>query len=151
MPDRVILTAAVTIDGYIARHNLEKVEWSKDLSLFKKQTMGSPVIMGSNTLKTISSELDGRDIILVGRNDEPEAILKKISSDKCFIIGGGKTYHRYINHLTHVYVTPHPYVFGKGVPLFDGEINTEISLDFQNLIEVDRSQGIFQYQYKVKR
>ena len=151
MPDRVILTAAVTIDGYIARHNLEKVEWSKDLSLFKKQTMGSPVIMGSNTLKTISSELDGRDIILVGRNDEPEAILKKISSDKCFIIGGGKTYHRYIDHLTHVYVTPHPYVFGKGVPLFDGEINTEISLDFQNLIEVDRSQGIFQYQYKVKR
>ena len=77
MPDRVILTAAVTIDGYIARHNLEKVEWSKDLSLFKKQTMGSPVIMGSNTLKTISSELDGRDIILVGRNDEPEATLKK--------------------------------------------------------------------------
>jgi len=37
------------------------------------------------------------------------------------------------------------------VPLFDGEINTEISLDFQNLIEVDRTQGIFQYQYKVKR
>ena len=151
MPDRVILTAAVTIDGYIARHNLEKVEWSKDLSLFKKQTMGSPVIMGSNTLKTISSELGGRDIVLVGRNDEPEATLKKISSDKCFIIGGGKTYHRYIDHLTHIYVTPHPYVFGKGVPLFDGEINTEISLDYQNLIEVDRSQGIFQYQYKVKR
>tara|TARA_A100001011_G_scaffold80807_1_gene83946 strand:+ start:5917 stop:6372 length:456 start_codon:yes stop_codon:yes gene_type:complete len=151
MPDRVILTAAVTIDGYIARHNLEKVEWSKDLSLFKKQTMGSPVIMGSNTLKTISSELDGRDIVLVGRNDEPEATLKKIYSDNCFIIGGGKTYHRYIDHLTHIYVTPHPYVFGKGVPLFDGEINTEISLDFQNLIEVDRTQGIFQYQYKVKR
>ena len=151
MPDRVILTAAVTIDGYIARHNLEKVEWSKDLSLFKKQTMGSPVIMGSNTLKTISSELEGRDIVLVGRNDEPEATLKKISSDNCFIIGGGKTYHRYIDHLTHIYVTPHPYVFGKGVPLFDGEINTEISLDFQNLIEVDRTQGIFQYQYKVKR
>ena len=151
MPDRVILTAAVTIDGYIARHNLEKVEWSKDLSLFKKQTMGSSVIIGSNTLKTISSELGGRDIVLVGRNDEPEATLKKIPSDKCFIIGGGKTYHRYIDHLTHIYVTPHPYVFGSGVPLFDGEINTEISLDFQNLIEVDRSQGIFQYQYKVKR
>ena len=88
---------------------------------------------------------------MVGRNDEPEATLKKISSDKCFIIGGGKTYHRYIDHLTHIYVTPHPYVFGKGVPLFDGEINTEISLDYQNLIEVDRSQGIFQYQYKIKR
>ena len=151
MPDRVILTAAVTIDGYIARHNLEKVEWSRDLSLFKKQTMGSPVIMGSNTLKTIPSELDGRDIVVVGRNDEPEVTLKKISSGKCFIIGGGKTYHRYIDHLTHIYVTPHPYVFGRGVPLFDGEINTEISLVFQNLIEVDRSQGIFQYQYKVKR
>lgn len=151
MPDRVILTAAVTIDGCIARHSLEKVEWSKDLSLFKKQTMGSPVIMGSNTLKTLPGELDGREVLVVGRNDDPEEVLRKVFSEQCFIIGGGKTYYRYINHLTHIYVTPHPYVFGKGVPLFDGEIKKELSLDFQNLIEVDGRKGIFQYQYKVKR
>ena len=40
MPDRVILIAAVTVDGYIARHNLEITNWSQDLKLFKNQTMG---------------------------------------------------------------------------------------------------------------
>ena len=44
MPDRVILIAAVTVDGYIARHNLEITNWSQDLKLFKDQTMGCPVI-----------------------------------------------------------------------------------------------------------
>ena len=37
MPDRVILIAAVTVDGYIARHNLEITNWSQDLKLFKDQ------------------------------------------------------------------------------------------------------------------
>ena len=39
MPREVILIAAVTIDGYIERHSLEVTSWSKDLSLFKKQTI----------------------------------------------------------------------------------------------------------------
>ena len=66
MPDRVILIAAVTIDGYVARHNLEKIDWSRDLGLFKEQTMGWPIIMGSNTLKTLPGELGGREVLVVG-------------------------------------------------------------------------------------
>ena len=50
----VILIAAITADGYIARHSNEIVSWSLDLHLFKKQTMGFPVIMGSNTKKTLN-------------------------------------------------------------------------------------------------
>ena len=42
----VILIAAITADGYIARHSNEIVEWSLDLQLFKEQTMGFPIIMG---------------------------------------------------------------------------------------------------------
>ena len=49
---KVILIAAITMDGYIAHENDEVISWSKDLKLFKKQTMGYPVIMGSNTEKT---------------------------------------------------------------------------------------------------
>ena len=52
MPTEVILIAAVTVDGYIARHNLEVISWSEDLHLFKEQTLGSPIIMGSNTHST---------------------------------------------------------------------------------------------------
>ena len=43
MPKEVVLIAAVTVDGFIARHSLEVTSWSKDLQFFKKQTMGFPV------------------------------------------------------------------------------------------------------------
>ena len=33
----VILIAAVTQDGFIARHPKETITWSQDLNLFKKQ------------------------------------------------------------------------------------------------------------------
>ena len=60
MPKKVILIAAVTLDGYIARHSLEITKWSKDIHLFKEQTYGYPVIMGANTVKTLQSELENR-------------------------------------------------------------------------------------------
>ena len=151
MPDRVILIAAVTIDGYVARHNLEKIDWSRDLGLFKEQTMGWPIIMGSNTLKTLPGELGGREVLVVGRKDDPEEILREVRPKQCFIIGGGKTYHKFIDYITHIYITPHPHVFGSGIPLFDGRVASELSLKFQKLIEVDGNNGIFQYQYRVNR
>ena len=150
MPDRVILIAAVTVDGYIARHNLEITDWSQDLKLFKVQTMGYPVIMGSNTFETLGNELDGRENIIVGRIDNPSQVLSNIKAEKCFVIGGGKTYLRFLKHITDLFITPHPYVFGSGVPLFSGKNIPEVRLDFQRLLEVNKSRGIFQYQYKVK-
>jgi len=149
MPKEVVLIAAVTVDGYIARHSLEVTKWSRDLELFKHQTMGNPVIMGSNTYKTLSKELVGRDTIVLNRKNKPEDILNKITSSRCFIIGGGKTYYRFSSFLTHIYITPHPVIFGRGVPLFDGENLKEIDLSFERIIEHDRESGIFQYQYKV--
>ena len=148
MPNEVILIAAVTVDGFIARHNREVTTWSKDLHLFKEQTLGHPVVMGSNTYGTLAAELEGREMIVVHRTDDPESILADIDSDRCFIIGGGKTYARFTPYLTHLYITPHPIVFGNGVPLFDGGI-PELNLSFQNMITIDKKDGIFQYQYKV--
>ena len=95
MPKEVILIAAVTVDGFIARHSLEVTSWSKDLRIFKKQTMGFPVIMGSNTDKTLSSNLRGRKKIVVGRKDNPKSVLTKIKEKRCFVIGGGKTFYRF--------------------------------------------------------
>ena len=76
-------------------------------------------------------------------------LYKKISSKKCFVVGGGKTFQRFADFLTHLYVTPHPYVFGRGISLFDGGLSSEISLEFQNLIEHNKKDGIYQYQYKI--
>jgi len=49
----VILIAAVTQDGFISRHAHETVRWSKDLRLFKEQTLGWPVIMGTHTFRCL--------------------------------------------------------------------------------------------------
>ena len=149
MPKEVVLIAAVTVDGFIARHHHEATTWSKDLHLFKKQTMGHPVIMGSNTHATFATELTERDIIVVHRNDDPKKTLSSIKADRCFVIGGGKTFVRFSSHLTHLFITPHPLVFGKGIRLFDGKM-AELRLSFQKLIPVDKNTGIFQYQYAIQ-
>ena len=150
MPKEVILIAAVTVDGFIARHNREVTTWSKDLRLFKEQTLGHPVVMGSNTYDTLAAELEGRRMIVFHRDDKPQTILNNIDEDRCFIIGGGKTYARFSSYITHLYITPHPFVFGKGIPLFDGEIPA-LNLVFQKMVTVDEMDGIIQYQYKVMK
>lgn len=148
MPSEVILIAAVTVDGKIARHSQEITTWSKDLHVFKAQTTGYPVVMGSNTYDTLSTELEGRDCIVVHRNDNPKNVLNQIKSDRCFIIGGGITYSRFAPYLTHLFITPHPFVFGQGISLFDNEIQP-LNLAFQKLVPIDEKGGIFQYQYMV--
>ncbi|MBU0529536.1 dihydrofolate reductase family protein [bacterium] len=144
----IILIVAITIDGYIARRSDEVISWSKDLKLFKKQTMGYPVIMGSNTEKTLAVELKGREKIVVHRNDDPKKILENLDAKKCFVIGGGKTYTKFAPFLTHMYITLHPIVFGKGIQLFSN-LKEELSLKFIRKITVDKTEGIFQFQYKV--
>ena len=150
MPNKIILIAAVTIDGFIARHSNEITKWTKDLHLFKKQTMGSSVIMGSKTFNTLSKELEGREVIVANRNDNPNEIISRISSKKCFIAGGGKTNSRFYSFLTHLYITPHPYIFGAGVKLFSDQIS-KLDLVFEKSVEVSKDDGVFQYQYKIKR
>ncbi len=146
---KVIGIAAITMDGFIAHHSLEKISWSKDLALFKKQTLNHSVIMGSNTSKTLAIELDNRHSIVVHREDDPKEILNKISGEKCFIIGGGKTFSRFANHLTHLYVTPHPLIFGKGIKLFESP-GGEIKLEFEKRVPVLPDEGIFQLQFIIK-
>jgi len=150
MPNEIILIAAVTVDGFIARHSNEITNWTKDLHLFKKQTKGHSVIMGPNTFNALSKELKGREVVVITRNDNPKEIIRGISSKKCFVAGGGKTNSRFYPFLTHVYITPHPHIFGEGVKLFSDQIS-ELELLFEKTIEVSKEDGIFQNQYKIKR
>lgn len=115
----VILIAAVTANGMIARNSDEVVGWSEDLSLFLEQTMGHAVIMGSNTANTLSADLKGREMIVVHREMKPENVLNQIDGVKCFVIGGARTYSRFAPHLTHLFLTFHPIVMKSGsLPLF---------------------------------
>ena len=146
----VILIAATTADGYIARHSNETVDWSLDLHLFKEQTMGYPVIMGSKTKKTLAFDLKGRNEIVVNRNDIRKTILDEIKADKCFVIGGGITFTRFSTHLTHLYITIHPLIFGKGVTLFPN-LKREMNLTLIKAFPVQERENLFQFQYKINR
>lgn len=146
----IILIAAITLDGFIARTSDEIIAWSKDLSLFKKQTMDYPVIMGSNTEKTLAVELKGREKIIFPRNDDPKEVLSKIVTDKCFVIGGGMTNAKFAPYLTHLFLTPHPLIFGKGIALFTN-LDIELKLELSKTIIVKETRDIVQYQYKVIR
>ena len=145
----VILIAAVTHDGFIARHEREVTSWTKDLWLFKKQTMGYPVIMGSNTWSCIKNELKNREVIVINRNHVAKEVLTNISSNKCFVAGGGRTNTKFFKELTHIYLTPHPLLFGSGVRLFH-DSKEELKLSQEKIISIDEKSGIYQYQYKIK-
>ena len=147
---KIILICATTLDGYIARHSNEITNWTKDLKLFKKQTMGYPVIMGSNTFKTLQNELTGRNVIVFHRNDNPNTIIKKLKTryKKIFIAGGGKTNERFMEYITDMYITPHPVMFGTGIKLF-GNNKLKIKTRLTKSIEIHESDGLLQYQFKI--
>ena len=145
----VILTAAVTANGMIAHHSHEVISWSEDLKLFREQTMGQTVIMGSNTARTLAMDLDGRQAVVVDRNADPEEVLRQIKTEECYVIGGSKTYSRFAPHLTHVYLTYHPYIFSTdSLPLFSG-LDRDLRLEFLNLVHVEAKKGIYQFRYEV--
>ena len=146
----VILIAAITADGYIARHSNEIVEWSLDLQLFKEQTMGFPIIMGSNTKKTLKTDLTGRKEIVVHRTDNPKEILAGIKASTCFVIGGGMTNALFSSYLTHLYLTVHPLIFAKGIKLFEG-LASEINLSLVQAVPIKGQKNLHQFQYKVSR
>ena len=136
--------------GYIARHSNEIVEWSLDLQLFKEQTMGFPIIMGSNTKKTLTTDLTGRKEIVVHRTDSPKEILAGIKASTCFVIGGGMTNTLFSPYLTHLYLTVHPLIFAKGIKLFEG-LATEINLSLVQAVPIKGQKNLHQFQYKVSR
>ena len=146
----VILIAAITADGYIARHSNEIVEWSLDLHLFKEQTMGCPIIMGANTKKTLKLNLSGRKEIVINRKDDPQEILNNLNAKTCFVIGGGKTNTLFSSYLTHLYLTFHPLIFAKGIKLFT-DLENEMNLSLMKVLPVKNQKNLYQFQYKVNR
>jgi hypothetical protein len=48
-----------------------------------------------------------------------------------------------------MYITPHPFIFGKGIRIFE-KFTNEINLQFQKIMTIDEGRGVYQYQYKVE-
>ena len=94
-----------------------KMPWhiKEDLLYFKNITTGHPVIMGSNTYKSIGKALPNRMNIVVSHKyvsgvitvptlKEAYSVAEK-TDNQCFIIGGAQLYKASINDVDTLYVT----------------------------------------------
>ncbi len=69
----ISLIVAVAENGVIGRDGALPWRLSSDLKVFRKLTMGKPMIMGRRTFQSIGKALDGRDNIVVTRDPVFEA------------------------------------------------------------------------------
>jgi dihydrofolate reductase len=65
----ITLVVAVADNGVIGRNGGLPWRLSSDLKTFRRLTMGKPLIMGRRTFQSLKKPLDGRDNIVVSRDD----------------------------------------------------------------------------------
>lgn len=103
----------------------EKMLWSlrDDLAYFKRITMGSPIVMGHRTWRSIGRPLPGRQNIVLSRQKDlvlegadvahsVEAVMALVAGrEELFVIGGGEIYRLFLPladalHITEVQASP---------------------------------------------
>lgn len=113
----IILIAAMARNRVIGKDN--KLPWHipEELQLFKKTTMGFPMIMGRKTFDSFPAPLPGRRHIVLSRNQEyqpdgceiatsmNQAIALCGDSTKVFIIGGAEIFSQSIDVATTIQLT----------------------------------------------
>lgn len=94
-----------------------------DLRLFRRLTMGKPVVMGRKTFESIGKPLDGRDNIIVTRNagfaaagilvrtsvgdaiEEAQRLAAQKAADEIMIIGGAEIFRETLPIADRIYLT----------------------------------------------
>jgi dihydrofolate reductase len=133
---RIYLVAAVAANGIIGANGRLPWRLPEDLKLFKRLTMGHPVIMGRRTWESLPGPLPGRENIVITRTPGYEAQGAAVASsfggaialcageDLAFVIGGTQ-------------------VFAEALPIANGLVMTEIHRDYEGdtwFPQWDRSQ-----------
>ncbi len=162
---KVIILAAVTADGMIARNDHHFPDWSgrADKKLFKEITMKSGVvIMGSRTFDVIGKPLNGRKNIVMTRNkdrpvgasnlvfsnDEPAEIIAGLAGENYSqaVIAGGSIINtlfvaqELVDELHLIYS---PVIFGKGIHLFTKELDLKLTVQKVENIGEQRLYVVF--------
>jgi dihydrofolate reductase len=145
---KVILIAAISVDGYIARRDDELIDWTskEDKKLFVELTkQAGVVVMGSKTFRTIGKALPGRHTIVYSRQElhEPNVELTQERPDQLIarlkrvdiaqtiaICGGRRVYDMFLKTdvVDELYLTIEPVVFGQGIHLADSPLNVPLRL-----------------------
>jgi dihydrofolate reductase len=135
---RVLLLAALTVDGMIARHAHDFNDWSsrEDKRLFFRTSKeAGVVIMGRATYETLPAPLPGRlHVVLTSRPDRaapagveftadpPARILARLAErgyTTAVLGGGARTYRAFLEAglVDELWLTIEPLAFGGGISL----------------------------------
>ena len=140
---RVLLLAALTVDGRIARHARELSDWTsrEDKRLFVRTSKEAGVIvMGHATYATLPAPLPGRLLVVLTRHptqqtpregveftaDAPAAVLEQLEArgyTTVVLAGGARTYRAFLTAglVDELWLTIEPVAFGMGIGLFGNE------------------------------
>ncbi|MFL5733843.1 MAG: dihydrofolate reductase family protein [Chloroflexia bacterium] len=154
---KIIMLAALTIDGKLARNSAHFVDWTsrEDKRIFSSTTrQAGALILGHNTYKTFPTPLPGRLHVvmtysLAGKesvpgeveytSDPPERIVASLEARGYTeaVVGGGSQVNSLFlqaNLVDEIWLTIEPAIFGLGVDLLHG-----IQFDLQaKLIHLER-------------
>lgn len=122
-PIHISLIVAVAKNGVIGHNGGLPWRLSSDLKIFRRLTMGKPMIMGRRTFQSLGKPLDGRDNIVVTRDlsfaspgidvacDLASALamarVKAVQRDvnEIMVIGGADIYRQVLPEATRLYWT----------------------------------------------
>ncbi|MCP4115735.1 MAG: dihydrofolate reductase [Desulfobacteraceae bacterium] len=165
---KVTMVMAMTLDGKIARDANHPANWTgkEDKKKFVEITRrAGAMIMGSRTFDTIGRALPGRKNIVMTRNKArkscgdliftdkpPRLILEELSRQgygEVALIGGTviNSLFAKANLIDEVCVTVVPILFGRGLSLFDLEMDTRLELVDTEVI----GEGSLVLRYRVNK
>ncbi|MFW2366296.1 MAG: dihydrofolate reductase [Desulforhopalus sp.] len=113
----IILIAAMAKNRVIGRDNQLPWHIPEELQLFKKTTMGYPMIMGRKTFESFPAPLPGRRHIVLSRNRDympkggeyatslNDALQLCGQIDKVFVIGGAEIFEQSLTLVTKLMLT----------------------------------------------
>lgn len=112
------IIVAISDNNAIGKDNTLLWHISADMKFFRKQTLGSPVIMGRKTFESIGRALPGRvnivisrgfdtgeDVEVVGSLEEAFRLAESTNLEKCFVMGGGQIYAQALDIADRLIVT----------------------------------------------
>jgi len=123
LPLTVSLIVAASENGVIGRGGVLPWRLSTDLKLFRRLTMGKPLIMGRKTFASIGKPLDGRDNIVLTRDagwsaegvhvaadlDAALVLAERLAQargvEEVMVIGGAEIYRAALPRAQRIYLT----------------------------------------------
>jgi len=122
-PIKLALVVAAAENDVIGRSGTLPWRIPSDLRLFRRLTMGKPVIMGRKTFESIGRPLDGRDNIVMTRDPafraagvivrptlaaavaEARALAAAKGADEIMVIGGAEVFREALPQAQRIYLT----------------------------------------------